>query len=474
MPKQFSTYLQAKLPLLEKLLAKLAERYAYCSILGCDSQGKSIAVLTNSTIINDNPFAERGFVIRVHNGLNYAEYSFNELSEENIATILKKVATELELSEEYKQSKAIKLEEYKLFEEEKIRQDFKRVYQGEKPPLATVVNRLSAVKDHLQKRENVLNATVNYQQLDISKCFLSKDKHLTQFYSWAVGVVAALVKKEEDVRYSYVSSSGVEPNQVLKELDDLEAKAYQDAMDLLGSLPPQAGVYDIIACPDITGIIAHEASGHGVEMAMFVKGRAKGQEYLNKRVASDLVTMHEGAKGEQLQVSSYFFDDEGNLAQDTIEISKGILKTGVSDALSALILGTKPTGNGKRQSFERKAYARMTATYFEAGKHSLEEMIASIKEGFLISVGYSGMEDPKNWGIQLAALIGREIKDGKLTGKVVSPIMMTGYVPDLLGSISMLSDSVELFGSGMCGKGYKEWVKVSDGGPYLKARVNIG
>ena len=264
------------------MLAKLAERYAYCSILGCDSQGKSIAVLTNSTIINDNPFAERGFVIRVHNGLNYAEYSFNELSEENIATILKKVATELELSEEYKQSKAIKLEEYKLFEEEKIRQDFKRVYQGEKPPLATVVNRLSAVKDHLQKRENVLNATVNYQQLDISKCFLSKDKHLTQFYSWAVGVVAALVKKEEDVRYSYVSSSGVEPNQVLKELDDLEAKAYQDAMDLLGSLPPKAGVYDIIACPDITGLIAHEAFGHGVEMDMFVKGRAKGQEYLIK------------------------------------------------------------------------------------------------------------------------------------------------------------------------------------------------
>ena len=88
----------------------------------------------------------------------------------------------------------------------------------------------------------------------------------------------------------------------------------------------------------------------------------------------------------------------------------------------------------------------MTATYFEAGKHSLEEMIASIKEGFLISVGYSGMEDPKNWGIQLAALIGREIKDGKLTGKVVSPIMMTGYVPDLLGSISC-SVTFELLGN---------------------------
>ena len=37
----------------------------------------------------------------------------------------------------------------------------------------------------------------------------------------------------------------------------------------------------------------------------------------------------------------------------------------------------------------------------------------------------------------------------------------------------MVSDKEELFGSGMCGKGHKEWVKVSDGGPYLKCKVMI-
>ena len=67
-----------------------------------------------------------------------------------------------------------------------------------------------------------------------------------------------------------------------------------------------------------------------------------------------------------------------------------------------------------------------------------------------------------------------ELKDGKLTGKVVSPVTLTGYVPDLLKSISMVSDKEELFGSGMCGKGHKEWVKVSDGGPYLKCKVRLG
>ena len=159
---------------------------------------------------------------------------------------------------------------------------------------------------------------------------------------------------------------------------------------------------------------------------------------------------------------------------DVIEIDHGILKTGVCDALSALRLGTLPTGNGKRQSYDHKAYTRMTNTVFEGGTSTLEEMIASVKYGYLLEGMESGMEDPKHWGIQCIISRGREIKDGKLTGKMVAPIIMTGYVPDLLGNISMLSKDCQVFGSGGCGKGYKEWVKVSDGGPYIKTKARLG
>ena len=69
---------------------------------------------------------------------------------------------------------------------------------------------------------------------------------------------------------------------------------------------------------------------------------------------------------------------------------------------------------------------------------------------------------------------GYEIIDGKLTGKVVSPLVMTGYVPDLLGSVSMLSADRKTDGAGYCGKGHKEWVKTAQGGPYLKAKVRLG
>ena len=116
----------------------------------------------------------------------------------------------------------------------------------------------------------------------------------------------------------------------------------------------------------------------------------------------------------------------------------------------------------------------MTNTYFEGGSATKEEMIASIPYGFYLEEPTSGMEDPKNWGIQCMVSRAREIKDGKLTGKIFSPIVLTGYVPDLLKSVTMMSGGLELSGSGFCGKGYKEWVKVSDGGPYMKARIRLG
>ena len=175
----------------------------------------------------------------------------------------------------------------------------------------------------------------------------------------------------------------------------------------------------------------------------------------------------------EILIVGYAFDDEGTLAGDVTEIDRGILRTGVCDALSALRLGVSPTGNGKRENFEHKVYTRMTNTLFDPGTDTLEDMIASIDYGYLLEGPQSGMEDPKHWGIQCIMEIGREIKDGKLTGKVISPVCLSGYVPDLLNSISMVSDTLTLSGSGYCGKGYKEWVKVSDGGPAIKARVTI-
>lgn len=88
-------------------------------------------------------------------------------------------------------------------------------------------------------------------------------------------------------------------------------------------------------------MIVHEAFGHGVEMDMFVKDRALAKRFMGKRVASDLVNMHDGAAAAK-ECATFLFDDEGTLAQDTRVIENGILVAGYADAVSAARLGVKP------------------------------------------------------------------------------------------------------------------------------------
>lgn len=129
-------------------------------------------------------------------------------------------------------------------------------------------------------------------------------------------------------------------------------------------------------------------------MDQFVKDRALSKQYMGKRVAAKGVYMHDGAAG-QKNVASFFFDDDGVLAQDTLIIKDGILVGGMCDLVSGTQLNYKPTGNGRRQSHLNKVYTRMTNTYFEKWHDKLEDMIKSIKHGYMLFDTNNGMEDPK-------------------------------------------------------------------------------
>ena len=326
----------------------------------------------------------------------------------------------------------------------------------EETDLSALVEKFQKISDEgVSFSDEVLECMVGGRSTHICKMFLTENKDLRQSYVASDGYVYMMGARGEKQDTAHVGVSDREGPDIFDVFTDTVKTAFKDLQDNLGSSHIEPGEYEVITTPVVTGLIAHEAFGHGVEMDMFVKNRALGAEYIDKRVGSDLVTMHEGATVVK-DASSYAFDDEGTLAGDVIEIQNGILKTGM------------------RENFEHKAYTRMTNTMFDAGTSTKEEMIASVKKGYLLDGFFSGMEDPKHWGIQCIIARGYEIIDGKLTGKVVSPVVMTGYVPDLLGSISMTSKDYESFGTGMCGKGHKEWVKTVDGGPYLKAVARLG
>ena len=306
----------------------------------------------------------------------------------------------------------------------------------------------------------------------VSKLFISQNRELDQFYSWVNVMGVAVFRDGEKM---VMAREGTYSNLMREAMDGMPALVpvlVNKVRKLATAKPITPGVYDVITDPSISGLIAHEAFGHGVEMDQFVKDRALAKQFVGQYVASPICNMRDGAAS-AFSTASYFFDDDGVLAGDTQIIKDGILVAGISDLVSATELGTEPTGNGRRQSYKRKAYSRMTNTFFCPGKDKLEDMIASIKHGYMLFETNNGMEDPKNWQIQCTAEYGIEIVDGKLTDNYVSPVVMSGSVPELLKSISMVSDDFKVIGSGSCGKGYKEWVRVSDGGPALKVKVKL-
>ena len=483
-----SPFLIAQKPRLAALVQALGESFPYVSLLATDVRGTRYEAQRSQTSVQESMWSERGAVVRVHDGTHYGEHSFNlwpqadpggrdgdpqaaadwERLRERIVCGLRESAAALRRAgvsplpspppAEQPLERSWQAEVGLLPEQVSSREKIER--------LRAMQARGSSLSPHL------VDLRVVYEEYQAGKLFLSGARRLEQSWVASQGYLVPVLRKEGRTRTLSTSFSGQKGVELLEELEGAVEAAVEEASLLLDAGRVEPGEYEVICSPIVAGLIAHEAFGHGVELDMFVKGRARAAAFLGRPVASERVTLHDGAQAAR-QVATWLFDDEGTLGGDTKVIDRGVFRAGISDLLSALRLGSPPTGNGRRESFERKAYARMTNTFFAPGPHTLEQMIASVGRGYLLEKMFSGMEDPKNWGIQCVLAYGREILEGRLTGRIVSPVIMTGYVPDVLQAVSMVSGEVALSGSGYCGKGHKEFVKTSLGGPYIKTRARL-
>ena len=466
----FSEFLNSRREAARTLVKLLRQQYAYVSVLGVDIKTKNVRVDRNTSNIQPGYDTECGFVVKMCNGGAIFEYSLDDISADDMQELAATIAKAFRLQEALTDNAITGT----VLPDEPLVQTFCRPADLDRysdQQILTFCKDLCG--DLLSRSQHILNAMVGIGTLEVSKLFVSENRELDQNYTWVNGMMVLVYRDHDKVVQVFKTSNdscvGTAMAGMAPQIEDMLYLA--DKLTLAKPITP--GVYDAITDPSITGLIAHEAFGHGVEMDQFVKDRALAKEFVGKYVASPICNMRDGAAS-VVSAASYFFDDDGVLAGDTQIIKDGILLTGISDLTSANQLGTAPTGNGRRESTRRKAYARMTNTFFEKGTDKLEDMIASIDHGYMLFETDNGMEDPKNWAIQCVAQYGIEIVDGKLTDNYVSPVVISGYVPDLLKSISMVSDDFKVVGAGSCGKGYKEWVRVSDGGPALKVKVKLG
>jgi TldD protein len=338
--------------------------------------------------------------------------------------------------------------------------------------LADKLARYEAVRRRLRDSDpRAVQTSASYGETLQQQVFVNRAGMQTQQVRRTTLALILYVSDGQQQRYDYLGRGGTGGLEMVDISEEALAEATEIAIGLLSAKPVPAGMYDIVADPSVTGTIAHEAFGHGVETDMFLKERARSADYIGRRVGSDLVNIVDDPTAPG-GYGGYFIDDEGQPASPTVIIRDGVFQRGLTDLYSATRLGIPRSANGRRESIHRKAYARMSNTFFARGDHTREELLGSLDDGLLVCRALNGMEDPKGWGIQIWTNFAREYRGGRPTGVLYAPVAITGYVPDVLAEVSMVANDFEIT-PGTCGKGWKEYVPNGAGGPHIRTRLRL-
>ncbi|MCR5468698.1 MAG: TldD/PmbA family protein [Lachnospiraceae bacterium] len=248
-------------------------------------------------------------------------------------------------------------------------------------------------------------------------------------------------------------------------------EVYKKLKEKANGVYAEAGVKTVILHPDVAGMIAHEAIGHTVEADLVLGGSVAGPN-LGKQVASELISIVDYANtynGAEAPLP-VFMDDEGVAAKDAVLLENGILKGYMHSRESAAHFGVEPCGNARGWAFSDEPLIRMRNTLVLPGKDKLEDMIASVDDGYYLLATGNGQADLTG-EFMFGVTCGYEIKSGKL-GRAILDTTVSGVAFDMLKTVDMISDTVKWSPSGTCGK--KQPMAVSMGGPAIKCRINIG
>ncbi|MEH6388674.1 MAG: metalloprotease TldD [Pseudomonas profundi] len=250
-------------------------------------------------------------------------------------------------------------------------------------------------------------------------------------------------------------------------------EAVRQATVNLEAIPAPAGSMPVVMGPGWSGVLLHEAVGHGLEGDFNRKGTSAYSGRVGEKVASSLCTIVDdgtlaGRRG------SLSVDDEGNQTQCTTLIENGILKGYIQDKLNARLMGVPATGNGRRESYAHLPMPRMTNTYMLAGESDPQDIIRSVKKGIYCANLGGGQVDITSGKFVFSTSEAYLIEDGKITAPVKGATLV-GNGPEVMNRVSMVGHDLQLdSGVGTCGKDGQS-LPVGVGQPTLKIdQITVG
>ena len=235
-------------------------------------------------------------------------------------------------------------------------------------------------------------------------------------------------------------------------VEKLAKTSVDRSLILFDAIQPPAGEMPVVLGPGVTGVLLHEAIGHGMEADFNRKKISTYSTMIDKKVAEPFVTIIDDGTVPNL-TGSINFDDEGTPGQKTVLVDKGILTSYLHDKISAGFYGVKPTGNGRRESYQHYVIPRMRNTYMIAGQATREEVIKAAGKGIYVENVSNGQVKIGEGDFAFYVSQGRLIESGKL-GAPIKDVNIMGNGPRMLANITMLANDFAFHegGAGACGK----------------------
>lgn len=453
--------------LLSEAVKIMEKNVEYADALYEKAEGVSVAKDRAEERVSIPATAINGIVLRAYKMGQWREVSSFDQSISNVRELARKVS-----SFEPIQKDGTKLQElrpWKIDAEMPVKIKPSDVETREK---LEGVRRLFNTAMNSDKR--IVNANVNYSELTLERIFANTEESLLrQVIPRTSLFVVPIARESGKMDYDYLSLGGIMGFEVLKDLEERKVKETVDgSTSLLGVSAPPSGRMTVILDQGMTGTFAHESFGHGCEADQILRKRSYLAPYFGKRMGFERLSICDdgtvpGGNG------SFLFDDEGVKSKKNYILKNGSLVGYIHERYSASLMNVDPTGNGRRESFLRKLFVRMTNTYVEPGDYSLEEMIEEVDNGVMLMHMVSGMEDPLAGGMELKCKKGYVIEKGKV-GRLLSSLALSEYVPDFIASIDAIEKEHFEMDRGTCGKGYEDYVPVGSGGGHIRGKAVVG
>ena len=338
-------------------------------------------------------------------------------------------------------------------------------------PLLTRVNQAVQARD-----SRVVKVRVSFSDSESHMLVACSDGRKTWDFqpmtTFNVACVAQQGERREENHYALAGRHGMELYSETQ-LDEISDEVVRRTVLLFDAVKPAAGQMPVVLAAGSSGILLHEAIGHGMEADFNRKGTSIYSDRMNSAIARDFVSIVDdatlpGARG------SINVDDEGIEGQRTVLVEDGVLRSYIHDRISARHYGVEPTGSGRRESFRHPPLPRMRSTYMLPGPHDKEEIIASVDRGIYAVSFTNGQVHIGAGDFTFYIKTGYLIEDGKLTAPI-KDVNIIGNGPEALEQVEMVGDDLEVDRGGWtCGKD-GQGVPVSIGLPTIKvSKITVG